>query len=164
MKYGQVYRAAASFISTNICHKLTVSPKPYDVALQDTAYAIASTYLTFSLLFCGFYVAVNNMVLSVARALTWASYSKYTFQALTVNEFQSRVWTEGCNSSRSRESPLDCSLIHWSVIWYPLVADSMYLDRLYPHAAKDVAGSCIYKLNACMGDFADERPAAQDWA
>ncbi|KAK9790760.1 hypothetical protein WJX73_006620 [Symbiochloris irregularis] len=31
---------------------------------QDTAYAIGSMYLTFSLLFCGFYVAVPNMVLT----------------------------------------------------------------------------------------------------
>ena len=76
----------------------------YHVLLvQDTAYALASTYLTFSLLFCGFYVSVNNMVLSFTRALTWASYSKYTFEALTANEFHERIWTQDCTFGRAGE-------------------------------------------------------------
>ena len=83
--------------------------------VQDTAYAVASTYLTFSLLFCGFYVAIPNMVLSVARALSWASFSKYTFEALMQNEFQNRTWSEPCSTSTStsaREPVLPC--IHLS--------------------------------------------------
>ena len=71
--------------------------------LQDTAYALASCYITFSLLLCGFYVPVRNMVLTVARALTWASFSKYTFEALTINEFKDRTWSEGCTGSHTRE-------------------------------------------------------------
>lgn len=63
--------------------------------VQDTAYAIASTYLTFSLLFCGFYIPPNNIKLSVARALTWASYSKYTFQALALNELDGMTFPQG---------------------------------------------------------------------
>ncbi|KAK9808556.1 hypothetical protein WJX73_008341 [Symbiochloris irregularis] len=65
---------------------------------QDTAYAVATTYLTFSLLLCGFYVAIPNMVLSFTRGLSWASFSKYTFEALMANEFVARIWTQPCQS------------------------------------------------------------------
>lgn len=79
---------------------------------QDTGYSIASIYLTFSILLCGYYVRINTLTLSIMRGLTWASFSKYTFDALAFNEFQGRQWSaEGlakCNSNHLRECPSDC--------------------------------------------------------
>ena len=74
--------------------------------VQDTGYSIASIYLTFSILLCGYYVRINTLTLSIMRGLTWASFSKYTFDALAYNEFFDRTWTPeglaGCNLKHTR--------------------------------------------------------------
>lgn len=59
---------------------------------QDAAYAITSSYLSLCLLLCGFYIRLADMKLSFYKGLTWATFSKYTFQALSINELQDRVW------------------------------------------------------------------------
>ena len=59
---------------------------------QDSAFSVATIYITFSLLICGFYIRIKDMTLSVIRGLTWASYCKYTFQALAYTELEDRTW------------------------------------------------------------------------
>lgn len=59
---------------------------------QDIAFSIASLYVSFSLLISGFYIRVSDMTLSVARGLSWASFNKYSFQALARTELQDRSW------------------------------------------------------------------------
>lgn len=56
------------------------------------AFSLATIYISFSLLICGFYIRVRDMTLSIVRGLTWASFSKYTFQALANTELKNRVW------------------------------------------------------------------------
>ena len=60
--------------------------------MQDIAFSIASLYVSFSLLISGFYIRVSDMTLSVARGLSWASFNKYSFQALARTELQDRSW------------------------------------------------------------------------
>ena len=71
------------------------------VHVQDTGYTIASFYLTFSLLLSGYYIRVQSITLSVAKGLVWASFSRYTFEAMAVNEFRNRYWTEPCDAAQS---------------------------------------------------------------
>lgn len=58
------------------------------------AFSMATVYISFSLLICGFYIRIRDMTLSVVRGLTWVSFSKYTFQALAKTELQGRVWED----------------------------------------------------------------------
>lgn len=58
------------------------------------AFSISTIYISFSLLLCGFYIRVSDMELSVVRALTWASFSKYAFNAMATVELKDRVWTD----------------------------------------------------------------------
>lgn len=60
--------------------------------VQDPAFTVATIYITFSLLICGFYIRVSEMTLSVIKGLSWTSFSKYTFQALAYTELQNRTW------------------------------------------------------------------------
>ena len=55
---------------------------------------MATIYISFSLLICGFYIRIRDMTLSVVRGLTWVSFSKYSFQGLAITELQNRVWED----------------------------------------------------------------------
>ena len=50
---------------------------------------------------------LQTLTLSVMRGLSWASFSKYTFDALSSNEFFDRQWTglATCNENRVRAPP-----------------------------------------------------------
>ena len=60
--------------------------------LQDMAFSLATIYISFSLLICGFYIRIEDMTLSIARGLSWASFPKYAFQGLARTELVNRVW------------------------------------------------------------------------
>ena len=77
-------------------HMLRPVSETSPALLQDTGYTIASFYLTFSLLLAGYYIRIPSMILSVARGLSWASFSHYTFEAMAVNELGGRNWTQPC--------------------------------------------------------------------
>jgi hypothetical protein len=82
--------------------------------LQDIAFSVASLYISFSLLICGFYIRVSDMTLSAARALSWASFNKYTFQALAVTELgANRTWSSStCVTTAGTLHPTALHLSH----------------------------------------------------
>lgn len=76
--------------------------------MQDAAFTITSSYVSMSLLLCGFYIRVKDMPLSFIKGLTWATFSKYTLQGLAHNEFQDRDWsdtTSTCSTQTPRRAP-----------------------------------------------------------
>ena len=80
---------------------LTMGP----LRVQDAAFGMAASYVSFSLLLCGFYVRVADMRLSIMKGLTWVSFSKYTLEALAHNELQDRVWdTASCDEPYPSEA------------------------------------------------------------
>lgn len=48
--------------------------------------------MVLNLLLLGFYIRTVDMTLSVYKGLTWAMFSKYTYQGLAANEFKNRAW------------------------------------------------------------------------
>lgn len=81
--------------------------------MQDAAFLLANTYSSASLFLCGFYIRITDIKLSMMKGLSWAVYSKYTLDALAVNEFQGRQWdTSSCkNTTASTAHDLNCMQI-----------------------------------------------------
>ena len=119
--------------------------------VQDTAYAIASMYMTISLLLCGFYIPPGLIRLSVFKALTWTSYSKYTFQALAHNELQDRVFTDPCETDYSKIRELQTQHLKDSRLPQPAQAST----RSMRHMISIEATTWIHMHTSCSICHAD---------
>lgn len=74
--------------------------------VQDAAHAITSSYLMLNLLLCGFYLRIPDMTLSFYKGLTWATFAKYTFQGLAINELKDRQWDlSSCSQTNPGRTP-----------------------------------------------------------
>ena len=107
---------------------------------------MAASYVSFSLLLCGFYVRVADMRLSIMKGLTWVSFSKYTLEALAHNELQNRVWdTASCDeqfpSEPWRTLPFACSTSS-SLPWKPQASQDIMGSGLHPADDGFCAGHC----------------------
>lgn len=61
-------------------------------SLQDLAYIVATGYVTASILLSGFYIRFRDFGLGFIRALSWANYQRYSFNAIARLELAGVTW------------------------------------------------------------------------
>ena len=97
-------------ISESLSSLLTMQLRHLNL-MQDAAFTLGSLYVTICLVLCGFYIRISDIRLSVLKGLSWACFSKYTFQGLAVNELKDRPYDiANCKSTTPCES---VAILRW---------------------------------------------------